>query len=589
MGPSTRTYGELVGGQTLHRAIAAATKVKSPDDYQVVGKPLPRVDLPPKVVRHLRVPAEPASARGCCTGASFGRARSARRSRTSTPRSPSARGVRVVRRGAAFSASSPRASGAPIQAMRALKVTLERRRDPASATPGRRGALRSARFDARKPIATRGRQRARDRRAQRDLRVAVSNARLDRSVVRDRRRAGRPATVWSATQGIFPLRGALAGLSRLPNDAVEVRYVEGSGCYGHNGADDAAADAALLSQSVGSAGARAVDARSGARLGSQRAGDGHGSGGEARRSAGRASRPGDRRLVALALDPARPARRATCSPASSPESPRREAAAFVGGDRDAKVNYSDPELPRDDAQPAATAFCIPRRMRGLGGDAEHVRQRVVHGRTAHAAAKADPLAFRRAHLANDPRALDLLAALEKLGRLAARGRRRRSVDPSAPQRCAAAGSSFVRYENTEAYVACVADVTVDRETGAVRVDQARHRARLRADRQSRRPAQPNRGQRHPGHEPHAQRTRHLRYATASPASTGTAIPIVRFSDVPEIEIALIDRMHEPILGAGEATTTVIAPAIGNAIYDATGIRLREVPLTPDRVKAALGA
>jgi CO/xanthine dehydrogenase Mo-binding subunit len=66
-------------------------------------------------------------------------------------------------------------------------------------------------------------------------------------------------------------------------------------------------------------------------------------------------------------------------------------------------------------------------------------------------------------------------------------------------------------------------------------------------------------------------------------------PIVRFSDVPEVTIALIDRPHEPILGAGEATTTVIAPAIGNAIHDATGVRLREVPFTPDRVNAALRA
>src|SRR5208282_6445227 len=64
-------------------------------------------------------------------------------------------------------------------------------------------------------------------------------------------------------------------------------------------------------------------------------------------------------------------------------------------------------------------------------------------------------------------------------------------------------------------------------------------------------------------------------------------PIVRFSEVPEVTIVLIDRKHEPVLGAGEATTTVIAPAIGNAIYDAAGIRLREVPFGPGRVAEAL--
>jgi nicotinate dehydrogenase subunit B len=59
--------------------------------------------------------------------------------------------------------------------------------------------------------------------------------------------------------------------------------------------------------------------------------------------------------------------------------------------------------------------------------------------------------------------------------------------------------------------------------------------------------------------------------------------------VPPIDIVLVNRVHEPILGAGEPATTVIAPAISNAIFDATGVRLREVPFTPDRVKAALTA
>ncbi len=64
-------------------------------------------------------------------------------------------------------------------------------------------------------------------------------------------------------------------------------------------------------------------------------------------------------------------------------------------------------------------------------------------------------------------------------------------------------------------------------------------------------------------------------------------PIVRFSEVPQIDIKLVNRIHEPIAGAGEAATTVIAPAINNAIFDATGVRLREIPFTRDRIKAAL--
>jgi CO/xanthine dehydrogenase Mo-binding subunit len=66
-------------------------------------------------------------------------------------------------------------------------------------------------------------------------------------------------------------------------------------------------------------------------------------------------------------------------------------------------------------------------------------------------------------------------------------------------------------------------------------------------------------------------------------------PILKFPDVPKLEIALIDRPHERPLGVGEASTAPVAAALGNAVFDATGLRLREVPFTPARVKAAFAA
>jgi CO/xanthine dehydrogenase Mo-binding subunit len=65
-------------------------------------------------------------------------------------------------------------------------------------------------------------------------------------------------------------------------------------------------------------------------------------------------------------------------------------------------------------------------------------------------------------------------------------------------------------------------------------------------------------------------------------------PILTFPEVPVIEVALINRPELPLLGAGEAATAPVAAALGNAIFDATGVRLRTVPFTPERVKAALG-
>jgi nicotinate dehydrogenase subunit B len=66
-------------------------------------------------------------------------------------------------------------------------------------------------------------------------------------------------------------------------------------------------------------------------------------------------------------------------------------------------------------------------------------------------------------------------------------------------------------------------------------------------------------------------------------------PILRFPEAPQIDVVLIDRPDQPLLGAGEAATTPVAAAIANAVFDATGARIRTVPFTPERVKAALAS
>ena len=66
-------------------------------------------------------------------------------------------------------------------------------------------------------------------------------------------------------------------------------------------------------------------------------------------------------------------------------------------------------------------------------------------------------------------------------------------------------------------------------------------------------------------------------------------PILRFSDVPRLEIDLVDRPNEPPLGAGEASCAAVGAALANAVFDATGVRLRTVPFTPERVKGALNS
>ncbi|HEV8020424.1 MAG TPA: molybdopterin cofactor-binding domain-containing protein [Candidatus Lustribacter sp.] len=572
------TYGELVDGQALHRTISAATKVKDPDAYRVVGQPIPRVDVPDKVygsyayMQNLRVPGmlHGRVIRPTPIGATL-----ASVDETSIA---GMHGVRVVKRDAFLGVVAP-TEWAAITAMRKLKVTwtggglapvndlaaavraVPQLSEKAIVDTGNVAALGSSALNATYvwPYQTHGS-------------IGPSCGVAD---VRDGK-----ATIWSSTQGIFPLRPAIATLLGLPQSAVLVKYVEGSGCYGHNGSDDAAADAALLSQAVGApvrvqwmrdqehgwdpkgpamvmAHSAALDS-AGTHIATWRSDVW---------SPSHSTRPGGD--VGNLLDG-----RLTNAPAAK--------VVFTGGDRDAKVNYQIPNY-RVTMHNLSDGILHSSAMRGLGGTQNTFANESFMDELA-AAAHADPLGFRRAHLTNDQRALDLLTALARLGTWQARPAAA-NVDRSAAT-VRGRGLSFVRYENTEAYVGCIADVVVNRKTGQVRVERLAiaHDCGLIVNPDGLR-------NQIEGNAIQAM-SRTLKERVAFNTSGVTSLdwhsyPIVRFSDVPEVTIALIDRTHEPVLGAGEATTTVIAPALGNAIYDATGVRLREVPFTPDRVAAAL--
>jgi CO/xanthine dehydrogenase Mo-binding subunit len=572
------SYAELAGGRAIHRTIAKATKVKDPDAYRVVGKPIARVDLPAKVfgsfdyLQNVRVPGmlHGRVIRPVPIGAKL----------VSVDESSlgGLNGVRVVKRDAFLGIVAPDEWTA-IRAMRKLKVTWSG--GGLAPVTDLAAAVRAVPLVNEKAVVDTGSVAALDSNAltatyvwpyQTHGSIGPSCGIAD---VRDGK-----ATVWSSTQGIFLLRSALAMLLGLPNNAVEVKYAEGSGCYGHNGSDDAAADAALLSQAVGSP-VRVQWMRD-----QEHGWDPKGPAMVITQSA--VLDATQQRISAWRSD--------VWSPSHSAR-PQGEAGnllagkllniptpknAFVGGDRDAKVNYQIPNY-RVTMHNLLDGVLHSSAMRGLGGTQNTFANESFMDELA-TAAKTDPLAFRRAHLANDARALDLLAAIEKLGSWQARPS---AAGVNGSERLARGrGLSFVRYENTEAYVAVIADVVVDRTTGNVRVERLAiaHDCGLIVN--------PN-GLRNQIEGNAIQATsRTLKEAVAFNTSGVTSLdwhsyPIVRFSEVPDVTIVLVNRPHEPVLGAGEATTVVIAPAIGNAIHDATGLRLREVPFTPDRVAAAL--
>ncbi|HTH06706.1 MAG TPA: molybdopterin cofactor-binding domain-containing protein, partial [Ilumatobacteraceae bacterium] len=393
------------------------------------------------------------------------------------------------------------------------------------------------------------------------------------------------ATVWSATQGAHQLCTPIAALLGIPADRVRVIFTEGSGCYGHNGADDVAGDAALLSQAVG----RPVRVQWSREDEHRWEPEGPAMLFE---MAGAVARDGT--IAAWSYDAWTPTHgsRPTQNPATLVPgmlvAGAPPAGAFTGGgggERNAQTNYRLPNE-RVTSHPVPSFPIRTSSLRGLGSPQNSFANESFMDELA-AAAGADPADFRRRHL-TDPRAIAVIDAAVK----------RASWVPRAgvPQRRAAGttvakgrGFAYVQYDRTEAYVAAVVDVEVRPDTGVVRVRRVciAHDCGLIVN--------PD-GLRNQIEGNVIQTiSRTLKEAVRFDTMHVTGVdwagyPILRFAEIPDaIDIELIDRPDEPPVGAGEAATSPIPAAIANAIFDATGVRVRDVPFTPDRVRAALRA
>jgi CO/xanthine dehydrogenase Mo-binding subunit len=198
-----------------------------------------------------------------------------------------------------------------------------------------------------------------------------------------------------------------------------------------------------------------------------------------------------------------------------------------------------------------------------------------------AAAGADPVEYRLRYL-TEPRGIAVLRAAANLAKWQPRPSPKK--DQSGPV-ATGRGVSYVRYENNRTYVAAVAEVEVNRQTGVIRntrfyvaqdcgliVNPDGVRAQL---------------------EGNVIQTvsRTLKEELTWNRSRVTSVdwatyPILRFPDVPEVVMELISRPHDPPWGVGEPAASVVPSAISNAVFDATGVRLRSVPFTPAKVKAA---
>jgi nicotinate dehydrogenase subunit B len=386
-------------------------------------------------------------------------------------------------------------------------------------------------------------------------------------------------TVWSHTQGAFPLRGDLAKVLGMQNSAVDVIHTPGSGCYGHNGADDVALDAALVARAVPGRPVKlqwmrddefawaplgpAMTMRVEAALSS-----------EGRIvdwsydvwSNSHAMRPGQAGGVNLlaAWDLNVPF---TKSP------PPRIPQPFGDGDRNAVPSY---ELPRKEIRNRLLLDTPIRNgsFRTLGAHGNVFAIESFMDELAEAAGL-DPVAFRLAHL-KDPRARAVIeAAAATAGWSAgAKGDGQRGR-----------GFAYSRYKTIGMYAAVVVDVNIDRNSGIVRVP----RVVIAADIGSVVNPDGARNQLEGGIVQAVSVTlkEQVTFDRRQISTRDWAgYPILTFPEVPSIDVVLMNR-SDPSLGAGEGSLAPTSAALANAFAHATGRRLRLLPMTPERVKAAL--
>jgi CO/xanthine dehydrogenase Mo-binding subunit len=386
-------------------------------------------------------------------------------------------------------------------------------------------------------------------------------------------------TVWSHTQGAFPLRGDLAKVLGMQNGEVDVVHVPGAGCYGHNGADDVALDAALVARAVPGVPVKLQwmrdDEFAWAPFGpgmAMKVEAALGSDGKivdwsydvwSNSHAMRPGQPGGVNLLA-AWDLKTPFVK---SPAPHIPQP------FGDGDRNAVPSY---ELPRKEIRNHLLLDAPVRNgsFRTLGAHGNIFAIESFMDELAEIAGS-DPLAFRLAHL-RDPRAQAVLqAAADKAGWAAdQKGDRQRGR-----------GLAFCRYKSIGMYAAAVVDVEVDRNSGVIKVPRVVMAADLGLV------VNPDgaKNQLEGGIVQAVSLTLKEQVAFDRRQITSrdwSGYPVITFPEVPNIEIVLMQR-SDPSLGAGEGSLPPTSAALANAFAHATGRRLRELPMTPERVKASL--
>ncbi len=583
------SYGDLLRNQRIHLELDPDTPVKPVSQHRIVGTSVERTDIPDKVlgrttyVHDVRVPdmlhgrvVRPPYT-GLDSGEFIGRCLDSV-DESSIAHIPGI--VAVVVEGDFVGVVAEREEDAARAAL-ALKVrwkpwTFGHDLDDLE------NALRAAPVQSRRLIDEGDVDAALARAASRLDRTYVWPYQLHGSIgpscaVADVRREG--ITVWAGSQSPYWLRSDLSVLTGLDEHEIKIIRLDAAGCYGRNCADDVAADAVLLSKAVGRP-VRVQLTREQENLwepkGSAQLMDVSGAlgpGGTLAAYDYRTRYPANRApTLALLLTGAVPA---------VPE-------VHLKGDRSARpqYNYESLRVTVHDMAPLVRTGSL----RGVAALPSVFAHESFIDELAEEAGS-DPLEFRLRHMTSERAAAVTRATADRAGWDRRTGPKPQSEDAELLQGRGLAQAAYVHSEwpgIAAAWSACVAEVVVNRNTGEVEV------TRMVVGQDAGMMINPA-GVRHQLHGNVIQTTSRVLHEKVSFEKTGEAVnrewgtyPILNFSDLPATDVVLMERQDEPPLGVGESASLPSAAAIVNAVYDATGVRFRELPLTPDRVLAGLG-
>ncbi|MBP1851724.1 xanthine dehydrogenase family protein molybdopterin-binding subunit [Rhizobium halophytocola] len=583
LGPNgaTLSYGEIVSNDLLHVDADPMTKIKPPGNYRAIGKPFARVDIPAKVTGgeayvqdmrpegmvHARVVRPPSY--------------SARLTDLDETTAKGMPGVISIIRDGDFLAVVAEQEFQAIQAMRVLERAA--RWQEQQGLPDQTdlptflqsavtevGVVNSAGAETVKGAKTLKAQFTRPYQMHGSIGPSAAMAKME----------GDQLTVWTHTQGVYPDRGAIAEMLGMEEDKVRCIHTEGSGCYGHNGADDAAGDAALIATKLPGRAIRVQWMREQEHLWEP-----YGPGMLTRVEAvlddegkivnwhydlwsnNHSSRPGSAgALLAGRL----------MQKHFQPDAQKLKISPSGNGDRNAiplydipnqRVNWHFiPDMPvRASAMRALGAYCNVFSLESFMDELAD-------------AAGADPVEFRLRHL-SDKRAIKVIETVaDKFGW---------NSDPMPEGR--GRGFAFAKYKNHASYLAIALEAEVDRVSGEIRISNV-----VAAVDCGEAVAPDNIVNQTQGgilqslswtlyEEVHFNRTRIT-------SADWSAYPILRFSAVPDrIDVHVVDNPGLPYLGVAEAAQGPTSGAIGNAVRRAAGKRIYDLPFSRERMRDALKA